>query len=75
MRIVHKLLTRIKLPPSPLQYTTPAGLIAMGLLSHLPGAYSDAEAADWMRAIAPDLSDNDLAETPFAKVYWPHGLM
>ncbi len=44
-------------------------------LSHLSGTYLDADVADWMRAIARDLSDNDLAETPLAKVYWPHDLM
>ena len=38
-------------------------------LSHLSGAYSKAGAAAWMRAMAPDLlPENDLAETPFAKV-------
>ena len=38
-------------------------------LSHLSGAYSKAGAPAWMRAKAPDLlPENDLAETPFAKV-------
>ena len=38
-------------------------------LSHLTGCYSAEGAEAWMRAKAPDLlNENDLAETPFAKV-------
>jgi len=38
-------------------------------LSHLTGCYSTEGAEAWMRAKAPDLlNENDLAETPFAKV-------
>ena len=38
-------------------------------LSHLRGKYSSAEAEPWMKELAADLlSENDLAESPFAKV-------
>jgi hypothetical protein len=38
-------------------------------LSHLRGKYSSAEAEQWMKDLAADLlSENDLAESPFAKV-------
>jgi hypothetical protein len=38
-------------------------------LSHMRGKYSSAEAEQWMKDLAADLlSENDLAESPFAKV-------